>query len=542
MDYTWLFVNSYKLNQIHMKNPNIYFRTLILLIAILIIPNISFSGIYYDNKTVKEFSACEISTADFYVPGQTSILNFTLMFESFDGENIDQLTLSFPAGFTITGNASQQVGEPFSGQDPEILFNFNTLSITWGDNDNSFGGIESGIWDFFVEVSVDQGVSGNLTGTFVASGDGSTGMESLFEDLFIINSIPSPDIYVQLVNDFRQYTIVPFQQFSAVQPVVQVGNLGAATQSDFQISIECPQLAYNESVNISSPFSYNSQSEITFSGNLFTDSPGAIDIFIGSNCAEDNFNSNDADTVHLELSDSIMARENWVSNGEAGLGNGIYGSTGQQFDIASTALLTSVTFAINSDMFDDYTRVDIYDDAGGQPGNIIATSGDIQLGYDLDTTVALLSPIQVDPGRYYVMIFEPVEVDALGLKYTTDYYTPGAAWLSYNGGSWLHPEQVGVELTYLLRLNMNTLPTADEYLRPLNSEILIFPNPADNCITINVDGGVNYEIISIDGRILSDGIASNSMVINTTDLPNGVYMIRITSDHGSNSRKFIISR
>lgn len=77
------------------------------------------------------------------------------------------------------------------------------------------------------------------------------------------------------------------------------------------------------------------------------------------------------------------------------------------------------------------------------------------------------------------------------------------------------------------------------------SSYAIFPNPADNYIEINASYGVNgnstVELFDAVGRKLISNIIINATVkINTADLPNGTYLIRIKNNENSTAQKVLI--
>jgi hypothetical protein len=60
------------------------------------------------------------------------------------------------------------------------------------------------------------------------------------------------------------------------------------------------------------------------------------------------------------------------------------------------------------------------------------------------------------------------------------------------------------------------------------SDILIYPNPASDYVFLrNIDGPVNYRIISLVGRQFKQGVLAKSGKIRLNGLPNGTYIIEI---------------
>ncbi len=72
--------------------------------------------------------------------------------------------------------------------------------------------------------------------------------------------------------------------------------------------------------------------------------------------------------------------------------------------------------------------------------------------------------------------------------------------------------------------------------------VRIFPNPAENIITINskevIDG---YEISDVSGKVIMSrvNIRENKMVLNISELPEGIYFLKIRQETGSFVKKII---
>lgn len=66
----------------------------------------------------------------------------------------------------------------------------------------------------------------------------------------------------------------------------------------------------------------------------------------------------------------------------------------------------------------------------------------------------------------------------------------------------------------------------------------IYPNPASSFIKIENETGIEsfYQLFALDGRLLMSGKCSNNESITISDLPQGLYLLRI------NSQTFKISK
>lgn len=118
-----------------------------------------------------------------YVAGETIEVPLIIDFTNVDEEYVDSLSITFPAGVTVEGVSNDDVFVETG--DPALDEAFNGIdgqTISWGDNDNFFGGIfTSGpgpdgdlvgqSYNFTVTITVDGGTTGDLTADFFASGD-----------------------------------------------------------------------------------------------------------------------------------------------------------------------------------------------------------------------------------------------------------------------------------------------------------------------------------------------------------------------------------
>ena len=92
-------------------------------------------------------------------------------------------------------------------------------------------------------------------------------------------------------------------------------------------------------------------------------------------------------------------------------------------------------------------------------------------------------------------------------------------------------------------------PTGTEDLND-NIALLAFPNPASDLVTVNVGltspSAIDIEIINLEGkRVQHDSFESRqvgSVVLNISNIPNGVYILNVRSDEGMKSQKIIVQK
>ncbi len=87
--------------------------------------------------------------------------------------------------------------------------------------------------------------------------------------------------------------------------------------------------------------------------------------------------------------------------------------------------------------------------------------------------------------------------------------------------------------------------TSNQEIEPL-SGVKVFPNPTDNILNVEFRetlNNVTFEVISVDGKVLSEKSidqTNNVQTIDVSGLIPGIYMLNITSDQGKVLQKFIV--
>ena len=74
-----------------------------------------------------------------------------------------------------------------------------------------------------------------------------------------------------------------------------------------------------------------------------------------------------------------------------------------------------------------------------------------------------------------------------------------------------------------------------------NNEVSIYPNPAQNQITVSSLNSnlTRYKVLSIAGTEWLEGTFNSEMKLNISELPNGVYFISMESERGRTIERFI---
>lgn len=86
----------------------------------------------------------------------------------------------------------------------------------------------------------------------------------------------------------------------------------------------------------------------------------------------------------------------------------------------------------------------------------------------------------------------------------------------------------------------NTTLSVDDVVA--NTNISLYPNPATDVINISVDGSnsnMNAEIYNVSGQMVYQGAVQNNSSINISNLPDGMYYIKLNGETANGTQKFI---
>jgi len=105
----------------------------------------------------------------------------------------------------------------------------------------------------------------------------------------------------------------------------------------------------------------------------------------------------------------------------------------------------------------------------------------------------------------------------------------------------------GNSVLYIDNLSFDNLITSVSELAVKNTLFYLYPNPASDIVTLNVDNTNNSEltlnIYNVIGKLVkSELLKQNQQKINIVDLNNGIYIVEIKSKEWSKKQKLIIQR
>lgn len=168
----------------------------------------------------------------------------------------------------------------------------------------------------------------------------------------------------------------------------------------------------------------------------------------------------------------------------------------------------------------------VYDDNGGTPNNLIASSAQSTVGNGLITLP--VTPVLLPAGDYWVMaVYETqgnhsnVNQNATGnvvyyqsLTYGEPLPTNASNFTSYTDRDFL----------YSLSIECGNTLSIDNLV---NNTLKLYPNPSSDFISItNLKSSQNYMIVNQIGQQVKKGVISTNGQIDIRDLSHGLYFLK----------------
>ncbi|MFK8045886.1 MAG: choice-of-anchor J domain-containing protein [Crocinitomicaceae bacterium] len=291
----------------------------------------------------------------------------------------------------------------------------------------------------------------------------------LMIDDIVINELIAFDVSITDTSA-NEYTMVPLPQVTTQGIDGLLTNIGTDTVTNASMTINVydgtQTVVYSGMSNVITSLAPGASSSVTNVG--FTPVlPDIYTIELISNITEqDGDMSNDTLVYTYEVTDDVYARDNGISTGSLGIGNGTGGELGQTFEIINTDEITSVSvFLTNAGqgMNGRPLWATVYEtDANGTPTNELITTDTVII----DTTENIFWTLPIAGGYFslipgdYVVVANEIDSN-LTIGTTSEIFTLGKTWVSFVSNPWQNNEAFNFNVTYLLRANFACLPTAD---------------------------------------------------------------------------------
>lgn len=246
------------------------------------------------------------STSTFYTTNQNQQVILLFSFPIIDGEFIDSLNITFPAGCIVTEAPTTFSFLQTEGQQAETLNgSLGTNTISYGDNDNTKGGIEPGEYTLPLTVFFPSSLNGQQTIYWDASGDENGNAPHSNNGSFIISPLPAyADLKIQGGTQWP-YTSIPVEHADSLHYRFSLGNSGNDYVETGQAALFISQLSVVDATTFS--FNLPFQGQETYELDFQNAPPkGNYTVTYQYYYANDINQQDNKDTLQLTVSDSTF--------------------------------------------------------------------------------------------------------------------------------------------------------------------------------------------------------------------------------------------
>jgi hypothetical protein len=276
-----------------------------------------------------------------------------------------------------------------------------------------------------------------------------------------------------------------------------------------------------------------------------------------------NETDNDPARKHLRWNDTLRYEQKMTNyyaydDGTAESGYGIYGEGTQNGKVAvkftnfKTDNLVGVYMYFNRIVEypndDRYFKLAIWNDNNGKPGQLIYEQQGLRPLFPNELNrfalFKLNEPLQIEAGTFYIGY---IQTSTDMLNHGFDLNRINNNKIFYNiSGSWINSQFQGSLMIRPVFGELTEAPTS--IVTPITNkqkEVTIYPNPASDSFKIStseINDEITVQIFSISGQLVAQQKYFNEE-INVSQLPNGVYLVKVTLSAGfQKTQKLIISR
>ena len=371
----------------------------------------------------------------------------------------------------------------------------------------------------------------------------------------------------------NEYTLVPANQVSAIQPTVQLVNSGANDDPEaaiiLQVLDESGAEIFSETVSVAS--TAGQTTDVTFSE--FTPNSSGNFSFIATayssaNVPDDADSTNDSSSASINITNGTFARDIYTpltsgSSGSLGIGAGNLGYVGNEYTLTTADNLTSVTFAVlNGEGILEGVdvRAAIFETTvtGAPQFTPIAYTDYVTIGSgqsELYTAQISGGGLSLSAGTYVVALEEdganlPTNADGsatnVQLCTTTGVLTPGTTWVWWETipndlGAWQNAEEFNFNVTYVIRPNFNDNVFSTEEV--ISFEMNHSYNLESKVLTINSQEMLKrVNIYNMLGQeVMSNDVEGMNVNMNLSELNSSIYIVNVEGvNNTSNTFKIIV--
>ena len=528
--------------------------------------------------------AANMAVSTSYTAGTAQNIDMVLTLTNTDLEFGDKLEITFPAGITVNSTTNTPNLGPDDGgassDGPEAFNSITGQTISWGNDDNYYGGICAsnaaggpGNYPIQINITVPPGTTGNIVCTYSVSGDGFGATPADFTGTFnILNaSAPAVNITTNAIGVLTSPTTVAAEQNCALGThtiAAQIKNLGNTTESNIPVNYSVNgvastlgaypgPLAPGDSALVLFPVTYNFSAQNVY--------------MVKTWCAAVSDNNLTNDTASAMVVNSIPVA------------------------------LTSTTYTNGIQTSYDFNSITPSWAGLGLPFSNLTThahTGGVALYYTLNNTTMgapngtyetmnILPCMDVTTGDTYKISFWKKSATATGLAVNgqtgvfsglandiasmTDVLLPYSALVptaTPAAGGWskdsVNYVATATETRYFAIGGKGVLAVASEQINirlddikiekvtsgvgiksiSANNSISIFPNPTSGLLNINaVEVNSSVDVFNVIGeKVYTNSLVKGNNSIDLSGLSNGAYFVKLNSNGTITTKKVVLSK
>jgi hypothetical protein len=521
-----------------------------------------------------------------YTAGTAQNINMVLTLTNTDLEFGDKLDITFPAGITVNSTTNTPTLGPDDGgassDGPEAFVGIVGQTITWGNDDNYYGGIcptnaaggpLAAGYPIQINITVPPGTTGNIVCTYSVSGDGFGASPADFTGSFNILDATAPAINIttNAIGVLTGATTLAAEQNCSLGThtiVSQIKNLGNTTESNIPVNYSVNgvastlgafpgPLAPGDSALVLFPVTYNFSAQNVY--------------MIKTWCAavSDNNLTNDTAAAMVVNSIPVALTSTTYTNGIqtsydfnsitpswAGLGLG-FSVTNTMAHSGGLSLLYNInntTMGAPNGTYETMNILPCMDITTGDTYKIsfwkksstaagLAVNGQTGVFSGLVNDIASMTDV-LKP--YSALVPTALPATAGWLKDSVNYVATATETRYFaiggKGSLTSASQQINVRLDDI-KIEKVTSGVGIKSISANNS-ISIFPNPTTGLLNINaVEVNSSVDVYNVIGdKVYSNTLVKGNNVVDLSGLANGAYFVKLNSNNQITTKKVVLTK
>jgi hypothetical protein len=530
--------------------------------------------------------AANMAVSTSYTAGITQNINMALTLSNSDAEFGDKLEITFPAGIIVNGTANTPDLGPDDGvassDGPEAYNGITGQTISWGNDDNYYGGIvpagyvgaPAGGYTIQINITVPPGTTGNIVCTYSVSGDGfgSTPADFNTGTFNILDaSAPAVNITTNAIGVLTGATTLAAEQNCSLGThtvISQIKNLGNTTESNIPVNYSVNgvastlgafpgPLAPGDSALVLFPVTYNFSAQDVYM--IKTWCAAASD----NNLTNDTASAMVVNSIPVALTSTTYTNGiensysfNSITQSWAGLGLGFSNLTTNAHSgtVGLFYTLNNTTMGAPNGTYETMNILPCMDITTGDTYKIsfwkksstaagLAVNGQTGVFSGLVNDIASMTDV-LKP--YSALVPTALPATAGWLKDSVNYVATATETRYFaiggKGSLTAASQQINVRLDDI-KIEKVTSGVGIKSISANNS-ISIFPNPTTGLLNINaVEVNSSVDVYNVIGdKVYSNTLVKGNNVVDLSGLANGAYFVKLNSNNQITTKKVVLTK